>query len=172
MSLPQSGSDRYYSIYLALSQYPILSTRIRELMRQDLYLKNVISPSALNAEAVQNAIQSQEREGIRDPLSEEDSETWEQRKTAMLSQLTDTYFAKFCGLEQLTKLIQTALNERGVQVPEITIEFNPETAPAELLFNQGMMIEKMPAETRAPHEARLHEIKVVLIRSLISDQLP
>jgi hypothetical protein len=35
-----------------------------------------------------------------------------------------------------------------------------------------MMIEKMPAETRAPHEARLHEIKVVLIRSLISDQLP
>lgn len=172
MSLPQSGSDRYYSIYLALSQYPILSTRIRELMRQDLYLKNVISPSALNAEAVQNAIQSQEREGIRDPLSEEDSETWEQRKTAMLSQLTDTYFAKFCGLEQLTKLIQTALNERGVQVPEITIEFNPETAPAELLFNQGMMIEKMPAETRAPYEARLHEIKVVLIRSLISDQLP
>ncbi len=172
MTLPQSGSDRYYSIYLALSQYPILSTRIRELMRQDLYLKNVISPSALNAEAVQNAIQSQEREGIRDPLSEEDSETWEQRKTAMLSQLTDTYFAKFCGLEQLTKLIQTALNERGVQVPEITIEFNPETAPAELLFNQGMMIEKMPAETRAPHEARLHEIKVVLIRSLISDQLP
>jgi hypothetical protein len=39
MTLPQSGSDRYYSIYLALSQYPILSTRIRELMRQDLYPK-------------------------------------------------------------------------------------------------------------------------------------
>jgi len=172
MTLPQSGSDRYYSIYLALSQYPVLSGRIRELMRQELYQKGLITPSALNAEAVQHAIQSQEREGIRDPLSEEDSETWEYRKAEMLNQLTDAYFAKFIGFEQLTKLIQKALNERGVQVPDITIEFNPETAPMEMLFNQGMMIEKMPAEKRAPYEARLHEIKVVLIRSMISDQLP
>ncbi len=171
MTLPQSGSDRYYSIYLALSQYPVLSGRIRELMRQELYQKGLTTPSALNAEAVQNAVQSQEREGIRDPLSEEDSETWEYRKAEMLNQLTDTYFAKFIGFEQLTKLIQQALNERGVHVPEITIEFNPETAPTEMLFNQGMMIEKMPEEKRAPYEARLHEIKVVLIRSMISDQL-
>lgn len=124
MSLPQSGSDRYYSIYLALSQYPVLSGRIRELMRQALYQQGVITPGALNAEAVQHAIQSQEREGIRDPLTEEDSETWEHRRTSMLNQLTDTYFAKFSSFEQLTKLIQTALNERGVQAPEITIEFN------------------------------------------------
>ena len=72
MTLPQSGSDRYYSIYLALSQYPVLSARIRELMRQELYQKSVITPSTLNAEAVQNAIQSQEREGLRDPLTEEE----------------------------------------------------------------------------------------------------
>jgi len=172
MSLPQSGSDRYYSIYLALSQYPVLSGRIRELMRQALYQQGVITPGALNAEAVQHAIQSQEREGIRDPLTEEDSETWEHRRTSMLNQLTDTYFAKFSSFEQLTKLIQTALNERGVQAPEITIEFNPETAPTEMLFNQGLMLEKLPDDKRAPYAARLHEIKVVLIRSLISDQLP
>ena len=172
MSLPQSGSDRYYSIYLALSQYPVLSGRIRELMRQALYQQGVITHGALNAEAVQHAIQSQEREGIRDPLTEEDSETWERRRTSMLNQLTDTYFAKFSSFEQLTKLIQTALNERGVQAPEITIEFNPETAPTEMLFNQGLMLEKLPEDKRAPYAARLHEIKVVLIRSLISDQLP
>lgn len=34
------------------------------------------------------------------------------------------------------------------------------------------MLEKLPEDKRAPYAARLHEIKVVLIRSLISDQLP
>jgi len=58
-----------------------------------------------------------------------------------------------------------------VQVPEGIVEFNPETAPTELLFNQGMMIEKLPPEQRAPYAARLQEIKVVLIRNMISDQL-
>ena len=33
------------------------------------------------------------------------------------------------------------------------------------------MIEQMPKKERAKHEARLQEIKVVLIRTLISDQL-
>ena len=40
-----------------------------------------------------------------------------------------------------------------------------------MLFEQAMAIEKMPADERTPAEARLHEIKVVLIRTLISDQL-
>ena len=40
-----------------------------------------------------------------------------------------------------------------------------------MLFEQAMLIEKMPPEERAKHEARLQEIKVVLIRTLISDQL-
>jgi len=75
MILPQSGSDRYYSVYLALSQYPILSSRIRELMRQELYRQGVIQANALYAEAVQAAVQSQEREGLHDPLTEEDTET-------------------------------------------------------------------------------------------------
>ncbi|MFZ3071295.1 MAG: PEP/pyruvate-binding domain-containing protein, partial [Anaerolineaceae bacterium] len=171
MTLPQSGSDRYYSVYLALSQYPILAGRIRELMRQELYRQGIIQPNALYLEAVQNAVQSQEREGLHDPLSEEAPETWEHRKALILDQLTDSYFAKHFNFESLTRVIQRALNERGVEVPEVMIEFNPETAPMELLFNQGMMIEKMSENERAPYAARLHEIKVVLIRSMISDQL-
>jgi len=171
MILPQSGSDRYYSVYLALSQYPILSNRIRELMRQELYRQGVIQPNALYDEAEQAAVQSQEREGLHDPLIEEAAEIWEHRKALMLDYLTDTYFAKYFDFSQLTQIIQQALNERGVQVPVGIIEFNPETAPTELLFTQGMMIEKMLPEERAPYAARLQEIKVVLIRSMISDQL-
>ena len=40
-----------------------------------------------------------------------------------------------------------------------------------MLFEQAMAIEKMPPEERAQAEARLQEIKVVLIRTMISDQL-
>ena len=40
-----------------------------------------------------------------------------------------------------------------------------------MLFEQAMSIEKMPPDERAKHEARLQEIKVVLIRTMISDQL-
>jgi hypothetical protein len=40
-----------------------------------------------------------------------------------------------------------------------------------MLFEQALAIEKLPPAERAQAEARLHEIKVVLIRTLISDQL-
>jgi hypothetical protein len=40
-----------------------------------------------------------------------------------------------------------------------------------MLFEQALAIEKMPAEKRKQAEARLREIKVVLIRTMISDQL-
>jgi hypothetical protein len=63
------------------------------------------------------------------------------------------------------------LNERGITSHEALYEFNPEIAPEELLFNQGMMIENMPGEERKHLEHRLREIKVVLIRNMLSDQL-
>ena len=40
-----------------------------------------------------------------------------------------------------------------------------------MLFEQALTIEKMPVEQRRQYQARLREIKVVLIRTLISDQL-
>ncbi len=171
MALPRSGSDRYYSIYLALTQYPILAARIRELMREELYQLGVISPQELLEETVRVAMQSQEREGLHDPLFEEDPDTWERRKSLTFDHLTDSYFAKHLSFEKLTPLIQQALTERGVHISQAVIEFNPETAPLEMLFSQGMMIEKMAESKRGPYEARLHEIKVVLIRNMISDQL-
>ena len=51
------------------------------------------------------------------------------------------------------------------------VTFNPELAPQDMLFEQAEMIEKLPREDRHSLEARLQEIKVVLIRTMISDQL-
>jgi hypothetical protein len=48
---------------------------------------------------------------------------------------------------------------------------DPEFAPEDLLFDQALTIEKMAPSERAAYEHRLHELKVALIRRLISDQL-
>ncbi len=49
--------------------------------------------------------------------------------------------------------------------------FNPELAPEELLLEQALVIEKMPASERSSLTHRLQEERVVLIRNIISDQL-
>jgi hypothetical protein len=51
------------------------------------------------------------------------------------------------------------------------VSFNPELAPQYMLFEQAAAIESLPPAERQQSEHRLREIKVVLIRTLISDQL-
>lgn len=171
MTLPTSASERLLSVYLALAQYPILSRRIRELMRQDLYKSGFLDPQAFNQEVTSKAIKSQEREGLHQPTIEEAADVWEHRKALVADQLTDFYFSRFSTYDRLNELIHIILTERGISAEDILYEFNPETAPLEMLFNQGMMIEKLSDDERRPFEARLREIKVVLIRTMISDQL-
>ena len=67
--------------------------------------------------------------------------------------------------------MRDTLSERGAHAKDLLISFNPELAPQNMLFEQAVAIEKMPAEERQLAEARLQEIKVVLIRTMISDQL-
>jgi len=71
----------------------------------------------------------------------------------------------------LETLIKEVLEERGISSSEMLLSINPELAPLDLVFEQAMAIEKLPEEERARYIARLEESKVVLIRSLISDQL-
>lgn len=171
MTLPPSATDRLLSVYLVLSQYPVLSSRIRDLMRRELFRQGFLDQAEFEQEVIQKAIQSQEREGLQRPTIEEPAEVWERRKTLVRDQLTDFYFSHHLSFELIEDLIEEVLSERGVTTHETLFEFNPEIAPQELLFNQGMMIERMPTDKRKPFEARLREIKVVLIRNMISDQL-
>ncbi len=59
------------------------------------------------------------------------------------------------------------VDEASVLLSSFDPEFSPETA----LFEQAVAIEKLPPAERQPYEHRLREIKVALIRRLISDQL-
>jgi len=171
MTLPPASSDRTLHIYLTLAQYPILSTQIRARMRRELFIRGIITPQAFEVEVREKAILSQALEGLQDPFSEEPADVWDLRLTRVREHLTDFYFAYNLPFELFEQIVRTSLAERGAISDELQLSFNPELAPQNMLFEQATMIEKLPPEKRSPYAARLQEIKVVLIRTLISDQL-
>ena len=170
MTLAAPSSDRILNIYLTLNQYPVLSSRIRARMRKELFNRGIIAREAFNAEARKKAVRSQMREGIQDPFGEESFEIWELRLSRVRDSLTDFYFAYNFPYEFLEEIIISILAERGGGTPDL-VTFNPELAPQEMIFDQAKAIESLPPEERKHLEARLQDIKVVLIRTLISDQL-
>ena len=171
MTLPQNATDPLWRIYITLARYPILRTRIRARMRQELFRRGIITPKDFEARVREEAIRSQHAEGLRDPYSEEPAEVWEVRLDRVRSHLTDFYFAYNLPYELFEEIVREALAERAPHPEDIEVGFNPELAPQNLLFEQAYQILQMAPDQRARQQARLHEIKVVLIRTLISDQL-
>jgi len=171
MTLPTASTDKALRIYLALAQYPILSTSIRARMRRELFQRGVISQPSFEAEVREQAIRSQTREALNNPFADEPADVWETRLMRIRDHLTDFYFAYNLPYELFEDIVRQALAERGVRSQDMMVSFNPELAPKEMLFEQAFAIEKLPLEERAKMEARLREIKVVLIRTMISDQL-
>lgn len=171
MAYPPSHPDRLTSVYLALSQYPILSGRIRQQMRRELFARGLVEPQEFENEVRKTALLSQEREGLRNPVSEEPAEVWEARLMRVRDQLTDLKFSNLLTMDALEKIIGEVLSERGIDMVGLMLSLNPELAPLDLVFEQAMTIERLPSDERATYDARLQETKVVLIRSLISDSL-
>ena len=171
MTLPPASSDRTLNIYLSLAQYPILSSQIRARMRRELFKRGVITPQAFEAEVREKAIRSQAMEGLHDPFAEEPTDIWEMRLLRVRDHLTDFYFSYNLPYDLFERIVRDTLSERGAGLDEQLVTFNPELAPQNMLFEQAFAIEKMPPGERAQVEARLREIKVVLIRTMISDQL-
>lgn len=171
MTLPPASSDRALNIYLSLAQYPVLSTQIRARMRRELFQRGVITPQDFEAEVREKAIRSQALEGLHNPFAEEPADIWELRLTRVRDHLTDFYFAYNLPYDHFERIVRETLMERGAGPGDVQISFNPELAPQNMLFEQAQAIESMPPDLRSQAEARLQEIKVVLIRTLISDQL-
>lgn len=171
MTLPPASSDRTLHIYLTLAQYPILRTRIRKRMRDELFKRGVISEKAFEAEVREKAIRSQALEGLNNPFAEEPADVWETRQMRVRDHLTDFYFAYNLPYDLFERIVHDALAERGAHPDDMLQSFNPELAPQNMLFEQAAAIEKLPLNERRQADARLREIKVVLIRTLISDQL-
>ena len=171
MSFSPTSTDRYLSILLALSQYPILSSRIRARMRRDLFERGIITLQAFETKVREMAIASQKQEGLRNPYTEEAAEIWDIRVARMRDNLTDLLFSEHLPFSVFQKLVSDLLTEHGVSAQDLISSLNPELAPADVVFEHAMTIERMTAQERSRYEARLQESKVVLIRSMISDQL-
>jgi hypothetical protein len=169
VNLPTPPSDNAQAIYLALNQYPILSSRIRARMRRDLFERGIIAAADFEAEVREKATESQKREGLHDPFSEESFEAWELRLSRVRDSLTDFYFAYNLPYARFEEIVKGLVSEHGE--PPDMVTFNPELAPREMLFKQAEMIERLPEDKRRPYAARLEEIKAVLIRTMISDHL-
>ena len=171
MTFTATSSDRLLSIMLTLGQFPVLSNRIRIRMRRELFSRGILNQAGFEAEVREKAMLSQRREGLHNPVYEEPNDIWETRLTKVRDQLTDLYFSQHLSYPHFEQIVNDVLKERGVDKEEQLFSINPELAPIELVFEQAMAIEKMSAEDRSRLEARLQEAKVVLIRTMISDQL-
>jgi hypothetical protein len=159
------------ALYLKITQYPILARRIRERMRQEIFSRGIISPRVFIDEVREKAILSQKREGLFDPFAQELPEVWEERLRQIRDHLTDFYFAYNLPHELFENIVQEVMAERQLQPEDFILPFNPELAPWDLLFAQGEEYEAYPPEKRAKVQHHLQEIIVVLIKSMISDQL-
>src|SRR5579859_749438 len=165
-------TPKILALYLQIAQYPVLARQIRQRMRQELYTRGVIAQSTFEAEARAKAIDSQYREGLSNPYAEENESTWEQRLQTVRDNLTDFYFAYNLPLELFNRIVHELIAEHSAQPQaEMQLTFNPELAPVDLLLRQVKLYEALPEAERAKVHHHLEEISVVLVRTIISDQL-
>jgi len=172
MAFTPPESSRISDIYLLIAQYPMLASRIRRQMRQELFHRGIITPERFEQEVREKCVLSQEREGIIAPMQKENAEQWNLRVHRVQRTLTDFYFAYNLPLEILHKIIDGLLEERhNGESPELRLRFNPELAPLEMVLKQAEKYEALPDDRRLDVDHQLQELRVVLLKSLISDQL-
>ena len=163
-------NSKILEIHLKLSQYPILADQIRARMREQLFRRGVITPTALEQEVEEKGIQSQVREGLTDPYFQETAEIWQRRAKIIRDNLTDFYFA-YNLPPDLFEIIVQAVVHKTAPATDVEVTLNPEMAPWALLFSRAKEYEQYPPEERHKIEHHLQEILVVITKTLISDHL-
>ncbi len=167
-------SSKILDIYLLIAQYPMLASAIRRRMRDELFQRGIITPQRFDAEVKEKAVLSQQREGIYNGLLEEDAQQWDLRWSRVRRTLTDFYFAYNLPIEILYHILDELRSPQadgGSIAPDHSLPFNPELAPLEMVLRQAEKYEALPEEERAVVNHHLQELCVVLLKSLVSDQL-
>lgn len=165
-------NENLVRISFSLGQYPILGPAIRAHMRRELFTRGFTDAQTFEAEVREQAIATQKLEGLHDPLKEEPAEIWEQRLERVREMHTDLVYSQHFDHQAFEELVKAVLAERGVGKGEHVLTVNPELSSLDVVFEQALAIEQMSDSRRSRFDARLQELKVVLIRNLISDQLP
>ncbi len=174
MSHAPPESSKILEIYLLIAQYPMLASDIRGRMRDELFRRGIITPQRFDAEVKEKAVLSQQREGLYNGLLEENAEQWDLRWSRVRRTLTDFYFAYNLPVEILYHILDELrtpqADGRSVALDH-SLPFNPELAPLEMVLRQAEKYEALPSEQRAEVDHHLQELRVVLLKSLVSDQL-
>ncbi len=163
-------SSQAQSVGRVIAQYPMLAEPIRDHMRLELFRREIVTPARLERQVHEKAVLSQQREGLLNQLEEEDASQWEQRLQQSRDQLTDLYFEQNLPLSQLKYIIENLLAQSTARKSQAPLPFNPELAPLDLLLKQAEQYEALPPEQRAQIAHHLQAIRVVLVKTLISDQ--
>jgi hypothetical protein len=169
---PLRATTPTIDVYIKLAQYPILCDRIRLRMREELFRRGIINKVDFEQEVKNLAIESQRREGLDNPTVQEDEAAWQRRLDTIRDLHTDNYFANNLGSTLLDRLIDEVLKNQDKAPAAIELTFNPEIAPWAMLFDQGSIYDALPPPEQEKVKHHLEEIKVVLIKRLLSDQLP
>lgn len=169
---PLRSTTSTIDIYIKLAQYPILADRIRLRMREEIFKRGIVDEATFEAEVEQLAIESQKREGLYDPYSQEAVNMWQKRKRRIRALHTDFYFGYNLTAGLFDQIVQELLGQQLESDELADLGFNPEIAPWTMLFRQGEIYESRSPPEREKVAHHLEEIKVVLIKGMISDQLP
>ena len=170
MAFDPDGFPKVLTLVLELHEYPILAPHIRERMRDEIFKRGVITREAFDAEVQQKALLSQERERLRGPDHGESPDVWMNRVRITRDNLTDFHFAYNLPHELFQSIVRQTLMDRG-ESSDVVLTFHPELAPWDMLFARGEAYESLPDDERALVKHHLQEIKVVLIRAMVSDHL-
>lgn len=171
MTVPLRSKTATIDMYIKLAQYPILADKIRARMREEMFSRGIVNEKEFEAEVRGHAIESQKREGIYDPFNPEPASVWQKRKSRIRDFHTDFYFANNFPYSLFDEIVQSELNNQPRVDSKIQLTFNPELAPWAMLFQQGDIYESLPAFEQEKSKHHLEEIKVVLIKGMISDHL-
>ena len=164
--------SKILNLRLALNSYPILSEKIRQRMRQEIFVRGIIAPNIFEEEVELKAIESQKLEGLTEPLFQEPEEIWKRRLARVRDNLTDFYFAYNLPQTLFEEIVESAVNEnRNGQPRKVLLTINPELTPWNLLFAQAEKYAAYPPELYENIKHHLMSIVVVLIKGLVSDQL-
>ena len=174
--MPQTPpeSSKILDIYLLIAQYPMLASDIRRRMREELFRRGIITSLRFDEEVKEKAILSQQREGIMNGLIAENAEQWDLRWSRVRRTLTDFYFAYNLPIEILYQILDEVVTPQPdgrTVAPDHSLPFNPELAPLEMVLRQAEKYESLPEEERTEIDHHLQELRVVLLKSLVSDQL-
>lgn len=109
---------------------------------------------------------------ILDIQMAQDQDILERRGPGLLVSSKFIRSTRVWGRDEAPELkMDDQFNGTAGESPILTSSFNPEFSPESALFEQALAIEALPQAERQSYEHRLKEIKVALIRRLISDQL-